>query len=380
MKLSDRLHCPNCKGRLIATPTAVFADALRCVDCERAVEVVKGVADFVGASLEANANSGHYRGDLRLTETGAAGLLARMQTAAGDRWPSFLGDAIEFGCGRGEMTYALVTGQGVRSLLVLDTRIEMLQACRTRLAGPDWPIGYATLRGDPDAIRDAVADMAIGLGLLSGIGDVSAFLSKVHRILKPGGRAAFVVPNRRYHEAMCLAMAEALVQRRARDGVWPEGKEPALEVLSATKRLLIHRDDTGFLAGLSERHLFDSEGLENLCGEAGFATAEMLPLEPDPTGADTIRRICQEAGAPDSFFDTFGALAASAGRSFFSLLGRQDWSASMLLWLTKGPGPEVRIFRPYPPPPPAGFAGPEGLRCVRFGHRATLGQLGLGTK
>lgn len=367
MKLSDRLHCPNCKGRLIsasaALPTGVSADALRCADCERAVRVVDGIADFVGEPLETQGNPDRYRGDLRLNETRAVGLLTRLQATAGDRWPGFLGDTIEFGCGRGEMTHALAAGQGVRSLLILDTQIEMLQACRTRLAppgsGPDWPIAYATLSGDRNAIRDAVADTVVGMGLLSGIGDVSAFLAMVHRVLKPGGRAAFVVPNRRYHEAMCLAMAEALVQRRAREGAWPEGKESALEILAATKRLLVHRDDPKFLSSLSEKHLFDSERLEDMCREAGFATAEMLPLEPDPAGADTIRRVCQEAGAPDSFFDTFGQLAASAGKSFFGLLGRQDASASMLLWLTKAPGPDVRIFTPYPAPPPTGFVGPE---------------------
>lgn len=363
MKLPDRLHCPNCKGRLTSTPTGVFADALRCADCERAVGVVDGVADFVGDLLESEANPDRYRGDLRLNETGAVALLARMQAAAGDRWPGFLGDTIEFGCGRGEMTHSLVTGQGIRSLLVFDTRIEMLQACRTRLAplglGPDRPIAYATLCADQDAIRDAVADTAVGVGLLSGIGDVRAFLSMVHRVLKPGGRAAFVVPNRRYHEAMCLAMAEALVQRRAREGTWPEGQAPALEVLATTRRLLVHRDDPGFLATLSEKHLFDSEELEDMGREAGFATAEMLPLEPDPIGADTIRRFCQQAGVPDNFYAMFGALAASAGRPFFSLLGRRDSSASMLLWLTKAQGPDVRIFRPNPAPPPVDFVGPE---------------------
>jgi SAM-dependent methyltransferase len=359
MKLPDRLHCPNCKGRLIPVPT----DALRCVDCERAVQLVDGIADFVGESLEFKPDLDRYRGDLHVTETAAVGLLARMQTAAGDRWPGFLGDTIAFGCGHGETTHALVTGQGIRSLLIFDTQIEMLRTCRTRLAplgfGPDRAVAYATLSGDQNAIRDAVADTVVGVGLLSGIGDVGAFLSMVYRVLKPGGRAAFVVPNRRYHEAMCLAMAEALVQRRAREGAWPEGREPALEILSATKRLLIHRDDPNVLAGLSEKHLFDSEVLEAMGGEAGFATAEMLPLEPDPVGTDTIRRLCQEAGAPDSFFETFGALAASAGRSFFSLLGRQDSSASMLLWLTKASGPEVRIFRPHPAPPPVDFVGPE---------------------
>jgi SAM-dependent methyltransferase len=339
----------------------MFADALRCVDCERAVRVDDGVADFVGDLHAPETNPDFYQGDLRLNETSAAGLLSRMQAAAGDRWPNFLGDTIEFGCGRGEMTHALLTGQTIRGLLVLDTRIEMLHACRTRLAplGLDQPIAYATLSTDQDAIRDAVADTVVGVGLLPGIGDVRAFLSMVYRVLKPNGRAAFVVPNRRYHEAMCLAMAEALVQRRARDGAWPEGREPAMEILAATRRLLVHREDPEFRPGPHKKHLFDSEELEDLCAEAGFVTAEMLPLEPDPVGATTIRRFCQEAGAPDSFFDLFGALAATAGRSFFSLLGRQDTSASMLLWLTKAPGPDVRIFRPHPAPPPAEFQSPE---------------------
>jgi SAM-dependent methyltransferase len=359
MKLPDRLHCPNCKDRL----TAISADALRCPGCERTIQVVDGIADFVGDSLTLEANSDRYHGDPRLNEAGAVGLLARMLTAAGDRWPNALGDTIELGCGRGETTQAIAAGQRMRSLLVLDTEIEMLQACRTRLAplapGVDRPVGYATLGGARDAIRDAVADTVIGTALLSGIGDVRAFLATVHRALKPNGRAAFVVPNRRYHEAMCLAMAEALVQRRAREGAWPEGQQAVLEVLSHTKRLLVHRGDRDFLSGLREKHLFDSEKLEDLCREVGFANAEMLPLDPDPIGAETIRRTCQQAGAPDSFFDGFGTLAAAVGKPFFDLLGRQDSSASMLLWLTKAAGPDVRIFTPQPLPPPVGFIGPE---------------------
>jgi SAM-dependent methyltransferase len=363
MKLPEQLHCPDCKGRLTAISAGNSAEALRCTGCQRTIQVVDGIADFVGDRFTPGAGSDRYQSDPSLTETGAVGLLARILTAAGDRWPDSLGDSIEFGCGRGETTHAIASGQRVRSLLVLDTEIEMLQACRARLAllglGLDRPVTYATLGGERDSIRDAVADTVVGTGLLSGIGDVRAFLAMVYRVLKPGGRAFFVVPNRRYREAMCLAMAEALVQRRARDGSWPEGLGGALEVLSHTKRLLVHRGDLGFLTGLREKHLFDSEELEDMCGELGFATAEMLPLEPDPSGAETIRRLCQQAGTPDSFFETFGALAAVAGKPFFTLLGRQDSSDSMLLWLTKAPGPEVRIFRPHPPPPQIGFVGPE---------------------
>jgi SAM-dependent methyltransferase len=354
MRLPDLLHCPYCKSRLGTDA----ADALRCTGCERTIRVVDGIADFVGDSLPLAAGSDRYRGDQRRQESGASSLFVRMQTAAGDRWPASLGDTMELGCGRGETTHAIVAGQKFRSLLVLDTAMEMLQACRTHVAtlrsGADRPIVYATLSGAQDAVRDAVADTIVGTALLSGIGDVRAFLTMVHRALKPNGHAAFVVPNRRYHHAMCLAMAEALVRRHARDGVWPEGQHVALEFLAHTRRLLVHRVDPGYLSTLDEKHLFDSEGLEDLGLEVGFRTAEMIPLDPDPAGAETARRICHEAGAPDSFSGTFGALAAALGQPFFNLLGRQDSSASMLLWLGKAKGPVVRVFGHRPPLPWAG--------------------------
>jgi SAM-dependent methyltransferase len=356
MRLPDRLHCPNCKGRL----ALVSADSLHCAACERTVAIVDGIADFVGKSLPLGAGTDRYHGYYDRNDTGAADLFARVLNAAGGRWPQSLGDIIEFGCAHGDTTHAIVAGQTFRSLLVLDTEIDALLACKELIAPPDAvSIGYATLSGEQDAVRDAVADTVIGFGLLSGIGDVRAFLGLVHRVLRPGGRAMFVTPNRRFHEAMSLAMAEALVQRRARDGVWPEGQDVALEILSHTKRLLVHRGNSGFLSGLAEKHLFDSELLEDMGRQVGFAAAEMIPMDPDPAGAETIRRLCQGAGAPDSFTETFGGLAAAVGQPFFNLLGRQDRSASMLLWLTKDQGPRVRIFTHRPEPAAARFSGPD---------------------
>jgi SAM-dependent methyltransferase len=362
MKLPDQLHCPNCKGRL----AAIAMDALRCSSCERSISIIDGVADFVGGAPQAGTD--RYHGDPRRHDAGAADLFARIQEAAWDRWPIALGDTIELGCGRGETTHSIVAAQRFRSLLLVDTEMAMLQASRARIAAMDpaleRPIAYATLTGAQDAIRDAVADTVIGTFLLAEVNDVRAFLAMVHRALRPNGRAMFVVPNRRYYEAMCLAMAEALVQRHARDGVWPEGQDVALELLAHTRRLLVHRGDQGFLAGLEVKHLFDSETLEAFGAEAGFTTAEMIPLDPDPAGAETTQTICRGAGAPDSFTETFGGLAAAVGRRFFNLLGRQDQSASMLLWLTKGPGPRVRVFNHRKPPPPSQVVADAALGGV----------------
>ncbi len=366
MRLTDQLHCPFCKSRL----TADSADVLRCSGCERSIPVTDGIADFVGASPPMPPHADRYHGDPAGFQTTATDLLVRIRAAVGERWPGSLGDVIEFGCGRGHNAEAIVTGQSFRSLLVLDTDNAMLQACQARVAASDvvspaldlggaassragcsQPVAYATLSGAQDCIRDAVADTVIGTALLAGIGDVRAFLAMVHRVLRPGGRAAFLVPNRRYYEAMCLSVAEALVQSHARNGAWPEGHYVPLELLAQTRRLLVHRGDVGFLANLETKHLFDSDLLQDLGEEVGFAAAELIPLDPDPVGAETMRRICQHAGAPASFTDTFGALAAAVGRPFFNLLGRQDSSATTLLWLTKATGPGVRVFSHRPGPP-----------------------------
>ena len=354
MKLSDRLHCPGCQGRLVADP----AGALRCTGCERVIPVVDGIADFAG---DRNDDADRLHGSQFWHRADTADLFNQIRTMAGDRWPAFLGDTMVFGCGQGEAVEALASSKAFRGLLVLDTALNGLQASRVRLMPLDLDqmAAYATVVDFQNSIRDSVADTLICTGALSGIADVHAFLAMVHRVLKPGGRAAFVVPNRRYWEAMCSAMAEALVQLHARERVWPEGQAVALEVLAHTRRLLLHRDDLGFLSVLKEKHLFDSEALEDLGREIGFATAEAIPLDPDPAGADTTRRACRRAGAPDGFTDRFGALVGSVGQPFFNLLGRQDASASMLLWVTKAQSPRVRIFSVRPAPPPVRFAGPD---------------------
>jgi SAM-dependent methyltransferase len=352
MKLLDRLHCPACQGRLVAESAGV----LRCTHCERAIPVVDGIADFAVGRDDVRLHGRQFWG-----RADTAGLFIQIQAAAGGRWPAFLGDTMALGCGQGDVAEAIVVSRTTRSVLLLDTAMDRLQACRIRLTprDPEQAVAYASVGDFQTSIRDSVADTIICTGLLSGIADVRAFLAMVHRVLKPGGRAAFVVPNRRYWEAMCSAMAEALIQLHAKERVWPEGQAVALEILSHTRRLLLHREDLGYLAVLKEKHLFDSDALEDLGREVGFATAEAVPLDPDPAGVATTRRICREAGAADSFTDSFGAMVSAVGRPFFDLLGRQEGSASMLLWLTKASGPYVRIFSARPAQPPMGFAGPD---------------------
>jgi hypothetical protein len=358
MTLTDRLHCPDCQGRL----SLASSEELRCTTCDRTIPIRDGIVDF--ASRRSPPGADRYRGVTREGLLGS-GLPARIKAAAGGRWPGTMGDTLEFGCGLGPMTRAIVTEETFRSLLVVDSDLARLQTCQTGIADLDLkadtprPVSFVALDGGLAVIRDAVADTVIGTNVLSGIGDTRAFLTLVLRALRIGGRAAFVVPNRRYHQAVCQAIAEALTQHYARHGTWPEGSRAALTLMEQIRLLLVHHDDQALLDGLEEKHLFDSDALEELGREIGFATAEVIPLDPDPAGGDTIIRLCQDAGASDDLAREFGPLAASVGRPLLSLLTPQDASAFSLLWLTKATGPTVRIYSGRPATPPVVFAGPD---------------------
>ena len=359
MKLTDCLHCPACKGRLVQPAIT----ELRCTECDRIIPVEDGVADFVGAEVPAIEDQQHYSGGRNWPETAWSGLFERIQAAAGDRWPQSLGHVLELGCGCGQLTRKLSASNQVRALVAFDTDKALVHACRDQLAAPSVHpgpyVGLATLDGYQDVIRDAVADTVIAITLLPRTKDVRGLLATVHRTLKPGGRALFVVPNRRYRQASCHALATALAQHYAREGAWPGGHDNILAFMAQTRRLLVHQGDTNFLTVLPDKHLFDSEALEDLSKENGFATAEMRPLDVDPFGSETARRICQSAGLEEATARTFASLVATAGQPFFSLLSRHDASASMLLWLTKSIGPRIAVFNTRPPEPPIQFSGPE---------------------
>src|ERR1700722_10245280 len=128
MNPSDRLHCPDCRGRL----SAVLAREMRCSNCARSVALVGGIVDFVGERLPLPRGADRYRCRTRVAGL-ASDLPTRIKSAAGSRWPAGLGDAIEFGCGVGSTAESVVSGKTVRSLLV-DTDVSTLQACPSRIA------------------------------------------------------------------------------------------------------------------------------------------------------------------------------------------------------------------------------------------------------
>ncbi len=268
-----------------------------------------------------------------------------------------------YGASHGILAQTLLTEEFPRSLLLIDTDLERLRAWRAGVTDcdrrGDLPLLFAVLADPSQGVRDASADTVISASIIAEVSDVRAFLSGVYHALRPGGRALFVVPNRRYFRAACMSVAEALTQRFAQDGTWPESCEAAMRLLERTRLLLVRPEEPEFLRALVTRHLFDSDVLQEVGRQLGFETADILPLAPDPYGAVAIAQMCQDEGASETFARDFGALAATIGRPFLSLLSYQDSSAFSLFCLTKAAAPDIHVYTSRAPEAPMLWSQPE---------------------
>ncbi len=315
------------------------------------VAVTDGIADFLPA-VPTRDSGFKFNGHLS-----PARVLPALRAAAGPRWPTSLGETIVAGADCAGMVQALLVDKQPRHLLVADPDMDVLGACRTVIAqsgsDPDINTTFVRCAVTLNDVRDAVADTIICGGAASGILDTGAFFRAIHRVLKPGGRAAVVVPNRRYCQAISATIAETLIRQATLDQRWPACTGEALDVIARARRLILHASDTAFLETLDEKHLFDPEALEDLASQTGFAMAESLPLDPDPFGAATVQALL--GAAPEA--DSFAPLVASTGAPWFALLAPRDSSLWTVLWLTKARGPEARIFSADRLPQAPAYAG-----------------------
>jgi ArsR family transcriptional regulator len=142
----------------------------------------------------------------------------------------------DLGCGTGQASAALAPH--VRQVIAVDNSAAMLKAAKRRVA--EHP-NVDVRRGDLEAlpIDDAAADVALLQLVLTYVTDPATVLREVARVLKPGGRATVV-------------------------------------------DLLPHdRDDFRRHMG-QQRSGFDPRAMEQLLLAAGFASATVAPLPPEP--------------------------------------------------------------------------------------------------
>jgi hypothetical protein len=118
-----------------------------------------------------------------------------------------------------------------------------------------------------------------------------------------------------------------------------------------TRRKQLNKSDIALLSQQEDRHLFNGEAIEDMALDLGFARAETVQAAPDRSGAATVRRLCEEAGASEPFRQLVAGLVASMGGRHMALLSDQDSGPDLLFCLTKGAGPRVHAFQAKAAPP-----------------------------
>lgn len=370
MTLLEKFHCPDCRGRL----QPITEEHLACTICKETVPIRDGVLDFVGARAGAKLDAWEYDEIHRIDDARVSRKLAAMELCAGDRWPVTLGSVLEVGCGTGLFSRAMLDQGLAKDAVLTDASFPTLPICREGLERRGLlgriPVAFATYSGQESAFRDAVFDTCAGTSVLHHILDVRAFLAEMFRVLKPGGRAFFIEPNLRFHQALMQTLADVLAQLHLRDEGFSHDRQKLHNVLAEWRRRILHQGDLDFLADLKDKHLFEAEAFERMGLELGFASTEALPTASQRTGVGLIAALCDQLGVGEAVRrDVLKLMPAYASR-YLSLLAPRDRSAAFLLWLEKKAGPQVRGFQgPQPdeeerhfleqPPDPLGGLSPQ---------------------
>jgi len=354
--LTGKFRCPECGG-----PLSERHDALVCRACGSSVPMRDGIADFVRGRFDTILDVAAYDQEHGIDDRRPSRFYDQIRGQAGTRWPANLGSVLEVGCGTGLFSRALLAGDEARDVILTDVSVAMLQECRSHLARlgvlEGRSVAFATYSSNEACIRDAVFDTFIGTSVLHHILDVRSFLEDVYRGLKPGGRAFFIEPVRRFHQAMAQSLADIAAYLTNREGGKTEGFQPLLNWLAQQRQSLMHKDDHSFLDRLEDKHQFVPEEFADLAGSIGFATAEAIPFGNDRTGVGTVQLLCAELGIAQPFRDVIVTMMPAVGSRFMKLLGPTDWAPSFLLWVTKGHGPSVHTFQTQTdrsPPRPVG--------------------------
>jgi 2-polyprenyl-3-methyl-5-hydroxy-6-metoxy-1,4-benzoquinol methylase len=336
---------------------------LICAACGEIIPLIDGIADFVRSRHDTVLDVESYDHDHGVSDAASDLYYDRIRDLAGERWPVSLGAVLEIGCGTGLFSRALLNRAEAQDVLLTDVSVPMLRSCRRNLQRlgllEDRPVGFASYSSHEACLRDAVFDTCIGTSALHHIPDVRSFLAAICHSLKPEGCAFFLEPNQRHYRALGQALADAIVLLYARDPSFIADSQLVLNLLAEWRRQLLHQGDIAFLSQLEDKHFFLAEEFEDMASEVGFATAEMLPFGPEPTGLATVISLCNQIGTTATFRDTLAELLLAVGGRHLDLLCHRDTAPTSLLWLTKDVSAAARVChrpRAAAKPPVAGLS------------------------
>lgn len=119
------------------------------------------------------------------------------------------GDAVDYGCGWGDLTARLAPQfQRVVGVDVDPARVAFA-------AAEHAPVAFATCREDGLDLADRSVDVVVSTVVLHFVPDADAYLAECRRILRPGGHLVIMIPN---PDSMWMVGRRLLGRRGLRTG------------------------------------------------------------------------------------------------------------------------------------------------------------------
>jgi len=343
------LRCTHCGTSL----TAKADGAVACTSCDAMFSTDDGVIDFVASTAATALDDIDYDRFYRINLESSRRLYQTVKAAAGPLWPRHLGDALEVGCGTGGFSMAVLRQSAASHVVLTDVSTKMLRICRARLnelgSVRAASLTFASYSGVEDCLAPDAFDTCYGTSVVHHITDVPRFLRHIRQALKPGGRAFFVEPNARFHQALTSTLANILAASLRQPVIPQQDMGVMYNWLAEVHCNLVNSGETEILAEREDKHQFTAESFEAMAGDAGFAFATSMPCDVDPTGWDTIRVYLGQCAVSEQTLEVLRQLWPLAQRWYFPSLAERDRSPSYLFWLTRTPRQSLRRRGPAAP-------------------------------
>ncbi len=326
-------QCPLCGGPL----KRATSSALACQACNNQVAAGDGIIDFVAGAAVTSLDNIDYDAFYGINAEHSLELYNVLLRAAGSRWPEAFGNALEIGCGTGGLSLALFSRIAADSVVLTDISPKMLRICRDRLqkAIPDRvkAFTFATYSGTERCYRPDMFNSCFGTAVVHHIVDVPRFLREVNGLLKPGGLAFFMEPNRAFHRALTMTLADIAATFLRDKSVPLEQVGGMLSWVAQVHCSVANSGDNEVLAEREDKHYFEGKAFLAWAREAGFGDVAALPCDPDPTGWGTIQDYMQQSEVNSVGFAALKKAWPSHYKRYFAALKPEDQSPSYLFWL-----------------------------------------------
>jgi 2-polyprenyl-3-methyl-5-hydroxy-6-metoxy-1,4-benzoquinol methylase len=368
----DLYQCPKCQGALASLDVA----AIGCASCGTSVAVVDGVVDFVSGQARSTLDDIDYDEYYRIDDGYSDTLVRNIKAYSGARWPAKLGVTLEVGCGTGGFSRALLGVEAPERLVLSDVSTKMLRICRGHLdrlgLRADRRVSFATYSAVERCFRSEAFDACVGTSVVHHVADVRGFMLDLWRLLKPGGRAFFLEPNRRFHDALLATLAD-IVAAYLRQGVdlTDQDLHRIVNWMGEVRCNMLHADDLEYLATREDKHLFRVEDIEAFGRQAGFEVSEALNCGPDPSGKYTASVYLGQSGVGPGRLDEILNLMPAYQDRYFSLLNPQDTSPSYIVYFAK-PAEGSAVPPMMAPAPGAGTPTPPTREQLMLRHHIGL--------